>query len=82
MEIKLILKDEGSSFLNMVNRPKDHWLADDVAPTLRNDWKLQNTIYWIKSMTFDKKSIRNYLVMDSDNNTIGHFKPINSEVSK
>lgn len=43
-EIKRILKDDGSFFLNIGNKPRDQWLAFDVASTLRNDFTLQNTI--------------------------------------
>jgi site-specific DNA-methyltransferase (adenine-specific) len=41
-EIKRILKNDGSFFLNIGNRPKDQLLTWDVASALRKDFTLQN----------------------------------------
>ena len=75
-EIKRILKDDGSFFLNIGNKPRDQWLAFDVASTLRNQFTLQNTIHWIKSIAIDNESILKNSVMENENITFGHFKPI------
>lgn len=75
-EIKRILKNEGSFFLNIGNRPKDQWLAWDAASTLRKDFTLQNTIHWIKSIAIDKENKVENPVMENSDITFGHFKPI------
>jgi len=54
-EIKRVLKDDGSFFLNIGNRPKDQWLAWDVANTIRENFTLQNVIHWIKSIAISKE---------------------------
>jgi len=65
-----ILKDDGSIFLNMGSKPSDPWGPLEVALEMKQQqWKLQNTIHWIKSIA---------LGWDEDSITIGHFKPINS----
>jgi site-specific DNA-methyltransferase (adenine-specific) len=42
--INKVLKDQGSFFLNIGNRPSDQWLAWDVANILRKYFILQNAI--------------------------------------
>lgn len=76
-EINRVLKNDGSFFLNVGNRPKDQWIAWDVANTMRNDFTLQNTIYWIKSISISKQDVGIYPNLLGDV-TVGHFKPINS----
>lgn len=68
MAVKHVLKDNGSFFLNMGNKPSDQWIAYDVAIVLRKYFVLQNTIVWVKSIT-----------VNNDNNSHGHFKPIPSD---
>jgi site-specific DNA-methyltransferase (adenine-specific) len=55
--IKCILKDEGSFFLNMGNKPKDQWIAWEVAGVLRKHFVLQNVIHWIKSIAINKQDV-------------------------
>lgn len=64
-QVKRVLKHNGSLFLNVGFTCKQPWIADDVARTLRGLFVLQNRIAWIKSIAID-------------NETTGHFKPINS----
>lgn len=63
IEIKRVLKDNGSFFLNIGNIPSNQWIALSVANSLRNHFVLQNTIIWIKSISIGDFSV-------------GHFKPV------
>jgi len=76
--IKSVLKDDGSFFLNMGNKPKDQWIAWDVAQALRKDFFLQNVIHWIKSIAINKQDVgKNPNIVDDV--AVGHFKPIVSD---
>jgi site-specific DNA-methyltransferase (adenine-specific) len=57
VEIKRVLKDNGSFFLNIGSTPKNPWKAMDVANVLRkrNHFVLQNDIDWIKSLYISRK---------------------------
>ena len=86
-----ILKDNGSFFLNIAGIPSDQFLPLDVAKTFKDaGYKLQNTIHWIKSISFEEEDIaksngtaRNNHDNHYDNNSsgfaVGHFKPIVSQ---
>lgn len=78
---QLILKNDGSFFLNIGGRP-----AEPVIPFLVADrfvkagYILQNTIHWIKSVSIDPEDIgRNNWFRSNEKLSIGHFKPIVSE---
>ena len=75
----LILKDNGSFFLNIGGTPSDPILPFEVVDKFRKaGYKLQNTIHWIKSISFEKEDIgKNNGIRDDY--SIGHFKPIISE---
>lgn len=73
--IKNVLKDNGSFFLNMGNKPKNQWIALDVANVLRKDFILQNVIHWIKSIAINKEDVGKYPNI-VDNVAVGHYKPI------
>ena len=75
--IKRILKDGGSFFLNIGNKPTDQWIALDVAFILRDHFILQNVIHWIKSIAISKQDVGKYPNI-LDDVTVGHFKPISS----
>ncbi|MGD9672434.1 MAG: site-specific DNA-methyltransferase [Candidatus Nitrosocosmicus sp.] len=75
IEIKRVLKKNGSYFLNIGNKPTDQWIAWDVAFTLREDFVLQNVFHWLKSITISKNGVGNYSHTICDI-SIGHFKPI------
>ena len=66
LEMKRVLKDEGSLFLNIGGTNRDPWLPLDVAAAFRSLFSLQNHITWVKSV-----SIRD--------DSFGHFKPIRSQ---
>ena len=74
-EIKRVLKNNGSLFLNIGSKPKDQWLAWDVANIMREDFVLQNVIHWIKSIGVRREVISKYQSLPVDI-TIGHFKPV------
>src|ERR1051325_2450119 len=73
-----VLKDDGSFFLNIGGTPSDSMLPFEVVGKFKEaNYRLQNTIHWIKSISFEKadvgkmNTIRDY--------SIGHFKPIVSD---
>ena len=76
--IKSTLSDSGSFFLNIGNKPKDQWIAWDVAYILRKHFVLQNVIHWIKSIAIAKSDVGNYPNVAGDI-AVGHFKPIVSD---
>lgn len=63
--IARVLKDDGAAFINVGVGP-DPWIAADVAGKFRQYFTLQNRISWVKSISIDDQ-------------TRGHFKPINSQ---
>jgi site-specific DNA-methyltransferase (adenine-specific) len=76
--IKQALTDDGSFFLNIGNKPKDPWIAWDVAYVLRKYFVLQNVIHWVKSIAINKAQVGNYPNISGDI-AVGHFKPIVSK---
>ena len=76
-----VLKEEGSFFLNIGGVPSDPSLPFEVVKQFENsNLGLQNTIHWIKSISFEKEDIgKNNNMRGSNNVSIGHFKPIISE---
>lgn len=65
VEIKRVLRPDGSFFLNIGAQSSAPWLAFDVARQAREMLVLQNHIIWAKSVSVG-------------DDTFGHFKPINS----
>ena len=61
-----ILKDDGSLFLNIGSTNKRPEMSMEVCFEVMKSFKLQNHITWVKSITVN-------------NNSYGHFKPINSQ---
>ncbi|WP_337862941.1 site-specific DNA-methyltransferase [Nitrososphaera sp.] len=72
------LADGGSFFLNVGNRPKDQWVAWDVAQALRKHFVLQNVITWVKSIAIAKADAGDYPAVAGDM-AVGHFKPVASD---
>jgi len=64
---KKVLKDEGSFFFNIGDKPSDEFRSYSVAKEISQYFKLQNTIHWVKSIAVPEKEIN-----------IGHYKPVNS----
>ena len=65
-EIGRALGEDGSFFLNVGSTNVDPWLATEVASAFRDQFTLQNTIIWVKSVSIGR-------------DTVGHFKPISSK---
>jgi site-specific DNA-methyltransferase (adenine-specific) len=75
----LILKDDGSFFLNIGSINSDPILPFDVVKKFKEaGYKLQNTIHWIKSISIEKEDIGKGHGKYEDY-SVGHFKPVNSE---
>jgi site-specific DNA-methyltransferase (adenine-specific) len=73
-----ILRDNGSYFLNIGGTLLDPLIPFEVLREFLNaGYKLQNTIHWIKSISFEKDDIgkKNKFLHDL---SLGHFKPITS----
>ncbi|HEX2014984.1 MAG TPA: site-specific DNA-methyltransferase [Nitrososphaera sp.] len=76
--VRRALADGGSFFLNIGNKPKDQWIAWDVASVLREHFVLQNVIHWVKSIAIAKSDVGSYPNIVGDI-AVGHFKPIVSD---
>jgi site-specific DNA-methyltransferase (adenine-specific) len=63
--LKRVMKDDGSLFLNIAGTNSDPWIASDAATAMRDIFRLQNAIVWVKSLSIG-------------DDTFGHFKPVNS----
>jgi site-specific DNA-methyltransferase (adenine-specific) len=71
LAVKRLMRDGASFFLNIGASPSNPMLPHEVVLALRNDFVLQNTFHWIKSITVKPR--------DGDEISVGHFKPINSQ---
>lgn len=72
------LRDDGSFFLNLGNKPSDPWWPMEVAAHVRDTgFVLQNTILWVKSIAISKDEVGNYPGISGDI-AVGHYKPVNS----
>jgi site-specific DNA-methyltransferase (adenine-specific) len=71
------LSPHGSLFLNVGAKPKDPWVAMDIAQAVRPWLELQNTVHWVKSIVVERGAAgaAANLVRDL---AVGHYKPINS----
>lgn len=78
LEIKRVLKDDGSFFLNIGGTPQNPWVALDAAQKLRNHFVLQNQIVWIKSVAIPKSTVGGKYARVPEDMAVGHYKPINS----
>jgi site-specific DNA-methyltransferase (adenine-specific) len=75
----LVLKDNGSFFLNIGGTHSDPVLPFDVVKKFKDaGYKLQNTIHWIKSISIEKEDVGKSNGKRHDY-SVGHFKPIISE---
>ncbi len=66
-ECHRVLKDAGSFFFNIGDRPSDELRSLQVAGRIGRIFRLQNTIHWVKSIAVPEEAIN-----------IGHYKPVNS----
>ena len=73
VEVKRVLKDSGSLFLNVGSKPTSPEIPFQVLEALLPMFKLQNTIHWVKSIYIKSGSYGKKLDIN-----VGHYKPINS----
>ena len=72
-EIKRVLKERGSFFLNVGACPSNPLLPHELLVAFKEKqvgFSLQNTFHWIKSISVETKA--------GDQFSVGHFKPIQS----
>jgi site-specific DNA-methyltransferase (adenine-specific) len=72
-EVKRVLKDNGSFFLNLGACPSNPLIPHELLVALKNEpvaFVLQNTFHWIKSITVQPK--------EGLQLSVGHFKPLHS----
>jgi site-specific DNA-methyltransferase (adenine-specific) len=70
-QVKRVLKDQGSFFLNLGACPSNPLLPHELIVVMHElGFVLQNTFHWIKSITVETK--------DGSQISAGHFKPIQS----
>src|SRR6266568_4581563 len=70
-EVKRVLKDEGSFFLNLGSAPSNPLIPHELIGALKELFVLQNTFHWIKSITVNTK--------EGELISAGHFKPLHSK---
>jgi site-specific DNA-methyltransferase (adenine-specific) len=70
-EIRRLLKPHGSFFLNVGATPANPMFPHELVLELRELFRLQNTIHWIKSISIEEQ--------DGEIVSRGHFKPVNSQ---
>lgn len=78
LEIKRVLRDDGSFFLNIGHKPTDLWVPWEVAFRLRKHFILQNVIIWVKSIAIQKEDVGDYPNIRGDI-AVGHYKPIHGK---
>ncbi len=66
-ECRRVLKEDGSFFFNIGDRPSDELRSLRVADRVRRHFHLQNTIHWVKSIAAPEEGVN-----------MGHYKPVNS----
>jgi site-specific DNA-methyltransferase (adenine-specific) len=76
-EAARVLAPAGSLFLNVGAKPKDPWVAMDLAQAVRPHLHLQNTIHWVKSIVIEQNAAGAGAKLPRDL-AVGHYKPINS----
>jgi site-specific DNA-methyltransferase (adenine-specific) len=76
-EVAAALAPGGSLFLNVGAKPKDPWVAMDIAQVVRPHLCLQNTIHWVKSIVIEQSAAGAGARLTRDL-AVGHYKPINS----
>jgi len=75
----LILKDDGSFFLNIGGILSDPILPFEVVYNFKDaGYKVENTIQWIKSISIEKEDVGKSN-RKRDGYSVGHFKPIINE---
>jgi site-specific DNA-methyltransferase (adenine-specific) len=76
-EVAAAMRRDGSLFLNVGAKPKDPWVAMDIAQSVRPHLQLQNIIHWVKSIVIEQNAAGAAANLNRDL-AVGHYKPINS----
>lgn len=77
VEVKRVLADQGSLFLNVGGKPSDPLVPFQLLEVMVRHFTLQNVIHWVKSIAILKSEVGKYPGIVSDV-AVGHFKPISS----
>ncbi len=77
LQVRRVLKPDGSLFLNLGSKPTDPWVPFEVVTRLKEILAMQNVIHWIKSIAIEKAFVGEGAGLAEDL-TVGHYKPINS----
>lgn len=72
-----VLSDRGSFFLNLGSKPSNPWWPMEALACFRDDFRLQNTILWVKSIAIGKEDVGRQAGVETDM-AFGHYKPVNS----
>jgi len=75
--VRAIMGPGASLFLNVGAKPKDPWVAMDIAQAVRPHLRLQNTVLWVKSIVIERAAAGAGAGLVRDLG-VGHYKPINS----
>jgi site-specific DNA-methyltransferase (adenine-specific) len=75
-EIKRILRNEGSFFLNVGGSRKEPWHAMRIAEVAAEHFVLQNEIIWVKAITVEGKSHGHFTPVPGDRYLNHNFEPI------
>lgn len=65
---KIVLKQNGSLFFNIGDKPSDDFRSFEVAERISKSLEIQNKIHWVK-----------HIAVPEENVNIGHYKPVNSD---
>ncbi len=68
IECRRVLREGGSFFFNIGDRPSDELRSLKVAERICRHLRLQNTVHWVKSIAAPKEGVN-----------MGHYKPVNSD---
>jgi len=77
-EIKRVLADNGSFFLNVGSKPTDPGVPFELMGRMLEHFRLQNVIHWVKSIAIMKSEVGDYPGIVKDV-VVGHYKPITSQ---
>lgn len=75
--VKRVLAEDGSFFLNVGSKPTDLLVPFQLLDVMREHFRLQNVIHWVKSVAILKSEVGDYPGITQDV-VVGHYKPINS----
>ena len=75
-EIKRVLRDDGSFFLNVGSSRAKPWNAKRIADVAGKFFTLQNEIVWVKAITVDGKSHGNFRPISGDRYLNHAFEPV------